>query len=325
MRELFENLNENIKKHDEVIIMTHSRPDLDGMGSALALYKIIESMDRKCYIVSPLKKLYRSLDKAMKLLDDNGINFEFKDEKEIINSKHVKPLLIILDTQKPELVESDKVLDLINDKIVIDHHIGSLDTINDTIYKYSDANKSSIVEVISEYLNYLEVNIEPLIMTVLLAGMVVDTSSFNIKTTARTFEMAAYLARNGADFVILQDILKEPREEMVERYQFISNSEEIVSDILMCRMDDNIHGNVDIALLAKELLKFEDIKASFAIGRLSHRIVGVSARSMGDVNVGEIMEKLGGGGHLTDAAAQIKDKSIDEVAEELKKIIKRVI
>ena len=325
MRELFENLNENIKKHDEVIIMTHSRPDLDGMGSALALYKIIESMDRKCYIVSPLKKLYRSLDKAMKLLDDNGINFEFKDEKEIINSKHVKPLLIILDTQKPELVESDKVLDLINDKIVIDHHIGSLDTINDTIYKYSDANKSSIVEVMAEYLNYLELEISPLIMTVLLSGMVVDTSSFNIKTTARTFEMAAYLAKNGADFVLIQDLLKEPREEMVERYSFISNSEEIAEDVLMCKMNDKIHGNVDIALLAKELLKFEDIKASFAIGRLSHRIVGISARSMGNINVGEIMERLGGGGHLTDAAAQIKDKSVEEVAKELKKIIKDVI
>ncbi len=325
MRELFENLNENIKKHDEVIIMTHSRPDLDGMGSALALYKIIESMDRKCYIVSPLKKLYRSLDKAMKLLDDNDINFEFKDEKEIINSKHVKPLLIILDTQKPELVESDKVLDLINDKIVIDHHIGSLDTINDTIYKYSDANKSSIVEVMAEYLNYLELEISPLIMTVLLSGMVVDTSSFNIKTTARTFEMAAYLAKNGADFVLIQDLLKEPREEMVERYSFISNSEEIAEDVLMCKMDDKIHGNVDIALLAKELLKFEDIKASFAIGRLSHRIVGISARSMGNINVGEIMERLGGGGHLTDAAAQIKDKSVEEVAKELKKIIKDVI
>lgn len=325
MRELFENLNENIKKHDEVIIMTHSRPDLDGMGSALALYKIIESMDRKCYIVSPLKKLYRSLDKAMKLLGDNGINFEFKDEKEIINSKHVKPLLIILDTQKPELVESDKVLDLINDKIVIDHHIGSLDTINDTIYKYSDANKSSIVEVMAEYLNYLELEISPLIMTVLLSGMVVDTSSFNIKTTARTFEMAAYLAKNGADFVLIQDLLKEPREEMVERYSFISNSEEIAEDVLMCKMDDKIHGNVDIALLAKELLKFEDIKASFAIGRLSHRIVGISARSMGNINVGEIMERLGGGGHLTDAAAQIKDKSVEEVAKELKKIIKDVI
>lgn len=325
MRELFESLNENIKKHDEVIIMTHSRPDLDGMGSALALYKIVKSMDRKCYIVSPLKKLYRSLDKAIKLLEDNDISFDFKDEDEIINSKHGKPLLIILDTQKPELVESDKVLDLVSDKIVIDHHIGSLDTINDTIYKYSDANKSSIVEVMAEYLNYLELEIPPLIMTVLLSGMVVDTSSFNIKTTARTFEMAAYLAKKGADFVLIQDLLKEPREEMVERYGFISNSEEVAEDVLMCKMDDKIHGNVDIALLAKELLKFEDIKASFAIGRLSHRIVGVSARSMGNINVGEIMERLGGGGHLTDAAAQIKDKSVEEVAKELKKIIKDVI
>ncbi len=325
MRELFENLNENIKKHDEIIIMTHARPDLDGMGSALALFKIVKSMDKKCYIVSPLKKLYRSLDKAIKLLEDNDINFEFKKEEEILNSKYNKPLLIILDTQKPELVESEKVLDLIDDKIVIDHHIGSLDTIDDTIYKYSDANKSSIAEVMAEYLNYLGLKIEPLVMTVLLSGMVVDTSSFNIKTTARTFEMAAYLAKNGADFVLIQDLLKEPREEMVERYGFISNSEEVVKDVLMCEMDDKIHGNVDIALLAKELLKFEDIKASFAIGRLSHRIVGVSARSMGNVNVGEIMDKIGGGGHLTDAAAQIKDKTIEEVAKELKKIIKEVI
>lgn len=325
MRELFEILNENIKKHDEIIVMTHARPDLDGMGSALAFSKIVTSMKKKCYIVSPQKKLYRSLDKAIKLLYDNNITFDFKNEEEIIKGKHSNPLLVILDTQKPELVESDKVLNLIKDKIVIDHHIGSLDTIDDTIYKYSDANKSSIVEVIAEYLNYLNLKIEPLIMTVLLSGMVVDTSNFNIKTTARTFEMAAYLAKNGADFVIIQDILKEPREEMIERYSFISNSEEIASDVLMCKMDDKIHGNVDIALLAKELLKFEDIKASFAIGKISHSIVGVSARSMGDVNVGEIMEKLGGGGHLTDAAAQIKDKSIDEVADELKKIVKDVI
>lgn len=325
MRELFEILNENIKKHDEIIIMTHARPDLDGMGSALAFSKIVNTMKKKNYIVFPEEKVDRSLDKAFKLLAENAIAFEFKKEEEIMNSKHNNSLLIILDTQKPELVESEKVLDLINDKIVIDHHIGSLDTIDDTIYKYSDANKSSIVEVMAEYLNYLKLDIEPLIMTVLLSGMVVDTSSFNIKTTARTFEMAAYLARNGADFVLIQDLLKEPREEMVKRYSFISNSEEIVPDVLMCKMDDRIHGNVDIALLAKELLKFEDIKASFAIGKISDRIVGVSARSMGNVNVGEIMKKIGGGGHLTDAAAQIKDKSVDEVADNLEKVIKDVI
>ena len=325
MRELFEILNESIKKHDEIIIMTHARPDLDGMGSALAFYKIVFSMKKRCFIVSPKEKLYRSLDKAMKLLSENEINFEFRSADEILKSKFNKPLLVILDTQKPELVESEKVLDFIDDKIVIDHHIGSLDTIDNTIYKYSDANKSSIVEVMAEYLIYLKLSIEPLIMTVLLSGMVVDTSSFNIKTTARTFEMAAYLARGGADFVMIQDLLKEPKEEMVQRYGFISNSEEIVQDILMCKMDDKIHGNVDIALLAKELLKFEDIKASFAIGKLSQRIVGVSARSIGSVNVGEIMEKIGGGGHLTDAAAQIKDKSVEEVADILKQVIKDVI
>lgn len=325
MRELFEKLNENIKKHDEVIIMTHARPDLDGMGSALALFEIVKSMKKRCYIVAPKERVNRSLNKAFKMLTENKIEFDFKSEEDIIKGKIDKILLVVLDTQKSELVESDKVLSMIKDKIVIDHHIGSLDTIDDNIYKFSDANKSSIVEIMTEYLIYLKLKLSPLIMTVLLSGMVVDTSNFNIKTTSRTFEMAAYLAKNGADFVIIQELLKEPRDEMVKRYSFISNSEEVVKNVLMCRMDDQIHGNVDIALLAKELLKFEDIKASFAIGRLSNRIIGISARSMGSVNVGEIMKKIGGGGHLTDAAAQIKDKSLDEVTKELTKAIKEVI
>ena len=102
MRELFETLNENIKKHDEIIIMTHARPDLDGMGSALAFSKIVTSMKKKNYIVFPKEKVDRSLDKAFKLLSENAIEFEFKSEEEIINGKHNKPLLVILDTQKPE-------------------------------------------------------------------------------------------------------------------------------------------------------------------------------------------------------------------------------
>lgn len=325
MRDVFEKINENIKKHDEIIIMTHARPDLDGMGSALVLYKIVKSMNKPCYIVSPKEKIYRSLDKAMNLLYKNDIKFNLKTADEIINSKFSNPLLFVLDTQKPELVESERVLEYIKDKIVIDHHIGTLDTIDDAIYKYDDANKSSIAEVMAEYLKFLDLKIEPLIMTVLFAGMVVDTSSFSIKTTAHTFDMAAFLAKNGADFVLMQELLKEPKEEMTQRYVYINNSEEVLKDVLICKMDDKVHGNVDIALLAKELLKFEDVKASFAVGKLSHKIVGISARSMGEINVGEIMEKFGGGGHLTDAAAQIKDKTVDEVYTMLKNTIKDVI
>lgn len=325
MRDVFEKINENIKKHDEIIIMTHARPDLDGMGSALVLYKIVKSMNKPCYIVSPKEKIYRSLDKAMNLLYKNDIKFNLKTADEIINSKFSNPLLFVLDTQKPELVESERVLEYIKDKIVIDHHIGTLDTIDDAIYKYDDANKSSIAEVMAEYLKFLDLKIELLIMTVLFAGMVVDTSSFSIKTTAHTFDMAAFLAKNGADFVLMQELLKEPKEEMTQRYVYINNSEEVLKDVLICKMDDKVHGNVDIALLAKELLKFEDVKASFAVGKLSHKIVGISARSMGEINVGEIMEKFGGGGHLTDAAAQIKDKTVDEVYTMLKNTIKDVI
>lgn len=325
MRDVFEKINENIKKHDEIIIMTHARPDLDGMGSALVLYKIVKSMNKPCYIVSPKEKIYRSLDKAMNLLYKNDIKFNLKTADEIINSKFSNPLLFVLDTQKPELVESERVLEYIKDKIVIDHHIGTLDTIDDAIYKYDDANKSSIAEVMAEYLKFLDLKIEPLIMTVLFAGMVVDTSSFSIKTTAHTFDMAAFLAKNGADFVLMQELLKEPKEEMTQRYVYINNSEEVLKDVLICKMDDKVHGNVDIALLAKELLKFEDVKASFAVGKLSHKIVGISARSMGEINVGKIMEKFGGGGHLTDAAAQIKDKTVDEVYTMLKNTIKDVI
>ena len=325
MRDVFEKINENIKKHDEIIIMTHARPDLDGMGSALVLYKIVKSMNKPCYIVSPKEKLYRSLDKAMNLLYKNDIKFNLESSDEIINNKFSNPLLFVLDTQKPELVESERVLEYIKDKIVIDHHIGTLDTIDDAIYKYDDANKSSIAEVMAEYLKFLDLKIEPLIMTVLFAGMVVDTSSFSIKTTAHTFDMAAFLAKNGADFVLMQELLKEPKEEMTQRYVYINNSEEVLKDVLICKMDDKVHGNVDIALLAKELLKFEDVKASFAVGKLSHKIVGISARSMGEINVGEIMEKFGGGGHLTDAAAQIKDKTVDEVYTMLKNIIRDVI
>ncbi len=325
MRDVFEKINENIKKHDEIIIMTHARPDLDGMGSALVLYKIVKSMNKPCYIVSPKEKIYRSLDKAMNLLYKNDIKFNLKTADEIINSKFSNPLLFVLDTQKPELVESERVLEYIKDKIVIDHHIGTLDTIDDAIYKYDDANKSSIAEVMAEYLKFLDLKIESLIMTVLFAGMVVDTSSFSIKTTAHTFDMAAFLAKNGADFVLMQELLKEPKEEMTQRYVYINNSEEVLKDVLICKMDDKVHGNVDIALLAKELLKFEDVKASFAVGKLSHKIVGISARSMGEINVGEIMEKFGGGGHLTDAAAQIKDKTVDEVYTMLKNTIKDVI
>ena len=313
MKELFKQLDENINSHDEIVIMTHARSELDGMGSAICLSEIVSFKGKKCCIVKPYEKINRSLKKAFKYLESNNIEIKFKSEEEILNDNGNK-LLIIVDTQKSDFVESEKVLNSICDKIVIDHHIDGIDSICDVIYKYNDINKSSVVEIMGEYLNYLKLAFNPFIMTVMLGGMVTDTSSFSLKVTYKTFEVASFLIKNGASMDSVGFMLKEPREEMTDRYEFIKNSKEVMNNVLLCQMDDKIHSNVDIAMLAKELLKFENVKASFAIGFLSKRVIGVSARSVNDINVGKIMESLGGGGRATDAACQIKDKSISEVA-----------
>ena len=320
MKELFKQLDKYIDNHDDIVIMTHARCDLDGMSSAICLYEIILSKGKNVCIVKPCEKFNRSMKKGFKLLESNNVQVCFKDENEILDGSN--KLLIIVDTQKRELVESTKVLDGISDKIIIDHHISGDDYIDDVLYKYNDMNKSSVVEIMCEYLIYLKFMVQPLVLTLMLGGMVTDTSSFSLKTTYKTFEMAAFLAKNGANFGDVQNLFKEPKEELIKRYEFINNSMAISKNVLMCKMDDKVHSNVDIALLAKELLKFENIEVSFAIGHLSKKIIGVSARSGGNVNVGKVMEKLGGGGHFTDAACQFKDKSIDEVALMVEKAFK---
>jgi c-di-AMP phosphodiesterase-like protein len=317
MHELFEKLTENIKNHDEIIIMTHAKPDLDGMASAMALYKVVLFFNKPCFIVEAKEKVDKSLNKAFQMTDKLDINF--KREEEIVNDK--KQLLVILDTQKEERVESSKLIKEIDDILVVDHHLNSSKKIDKAFYMFCDVDKSSIVEIMVEYIKFLNLEINPLISTMLLAGMEVDTNNFGLKTTSETFEMAAILAKN-ADLFLVEELLKEPRAEMVERYKFISKSENISKHIVVCKMDDEIHSNVEVALLAKELLKFENTHASFAIGYLDKYVVGVSARSMGKVNVEKVMKRLGGGGHLTDAACQIKNITIDEALKKLKTALK---
>jgi len=319
MDSMFKELTNLINKHEKIILMTHAKPDLDGMGSAIALFKIINRLKKHCYIVLPKQNIDNCLKKALSIVKEN-IDVSFISEEEINEDKNT--LLIVLDTQKPELVECLKLLDIIQDKIIIDHHIKSDSYIKDALCYICDSTKSSVVEIIVEYLKFLNYDLDSLLATILLAGIEVDTNSFNFKTTEQTFKVAGFLINHGANLILKQEILKEPKDELIKRYDYIKNSQKVTDNIIVCVMDDNLHDNVEIASLAKELLKIESIQASFAIGKLSNNIIGISARSMGNINVGEIMNLLGGGGHLTDAACQIEDKSIEEVSQTLKKVIK---
>ena len=318
---MFEKLTEIIKSYDKIIIMTHKKPDLDGMGSSIALSKIIESLKKECYVVYPDSSINKSLEKGLDLLKEKSIEINFKKTKEIKKIITEKTLLVVLDTQKPVLVENNELLDLINDVLVIDHHMNSSNHIDNTVFEYINSNKSSIVEIITEYFKYLNKTINPHIATVMLSGLEIDTNSYNVKTSEATFKASAFLLKNGANLIDKQNILKERKEDFIRRQQYVQKSEIINDTVAICIMDDKIHDNVDLAMISDELLRFEKIEVSFTIGKISADTIGVSARSMGNINVGTIMTEIGGGGHVTDAAAQLKEKTMEEIKKQIIKLL----
>lgn len=318
---LFKKLTENIKTHSNVVIMTHKHPDLDGMGSAIALAKIVESFKKDCFVIYPDDKVTVSVDKAVKLLKENNIDINFKTYSEVLDVINENTLLIILDTQKPMLVQNSELLEKVKDIFVIDHHTNSSEHISNTVFEYINSNKSSIVEIITEYLVYLNKTLNPIIITILSAGMEVDTHSFSLKTTENTFKMAGILTRLGADPILRKEMLKESRDDAIKRNDHIKNSYFIRDGYLLCDMGEDVKDNVDLAILADELLRFDSVEVSFAVGKLNNGKVCVSARSMGKVSAAVIMSAIGGGGHVTDAAAQFTDKSNAEVIEMLKNVV----
>ncbi len=319
---LFKKLTENIKSHSNIVIMTHKHPDLDGMGSAIALAKIVESFKKDCFVVFPDEKVNFSLEKAVKLLEENNIHINFKKYREVLEVINENTLLIVLDTQKPMLVQNSELLDKIKDIFVIDHHTNSSEHISNTIFEYINSNKSSIVEIITEYLIYLNKVLNPIIITILSAGMEIDTHSYSLKTTENTFKMAGVLTRLGADAILKKEMLKESKDDAIRRNDYIKNSYFIADGYLLCDMgDENCNDPVDLAILADELLRFDGVGVSFAVGKLNNGNIGVSARSMGKISVAVIMSAIGGGGHVTDAAAQFADKSNAEVIEMIKKVV----
>ncbi len=319
---LFKKLTEDIKSHSNVVLMTHKHPDLDGLGSAIALAKIIESFKKTAYVVFPKERVNMSVDKGLAALKNKGIEINFKKAGEIKKLIDDNTLLIVLDTQKPSLVESSELLDEVKDIFVIDHHTNSSEHISNTVFEYINSNKSSVVEIITEYLRYLNKTLDPVIITLMAAGMEIDTHSFSLKTTENTFQMVGFLTRLGADPILKKEILQESKEDVIRRNNHIKNSYFICEKYLLCDMgEEEINDPVDLAILADELLRFDKVEVSFAVGKLGPNKVGVSARSMGKVSAAVIMEAIGGGGHVTDAAAQFTDKTNAEVIEMIKKVV----
>ncbi len=315
MNNFFKKLDEQIEKHDNVIIIGHKNPDLDCIGSSLGLY---ESIDKEKYIFKTKDKVNDSMKKTFKELEQENINFI---DKTNYKEKIKNTLLIVTDLHRESLLEYEQILEEIKDVIVIDHHIIGKDKIK-TIIEYIDSKASSATEIVANYLKYKGKTINSLIATIMLAGIEIDTNGYNMKTTENTFKTASFLMSMGADNILKQMILKIKKEDYINRTKQIQNSY-MVRNMIICKLNGKNYNPSYLATMSEDLLRFDKVEASFTIGKLSNKKIGISARSLGNIDVEKIMSSLGGGGHLTDAACQLeitKKEAEKKLLQQLKEV-----
>lgn len=301
-------LMEIISGRDEVYIMGHRNSDEDAFGAAVGMYRIVRDMDKSAHIVlndisaslRPLVELYKSMPEY--------------EEDAIVSGMHAldwvgsNAALIVVDVNKPSITECPELIKYCKSIVVLDHHRQGSETIENATLSYVEAYASSACELVSEILQYTGNNthIRPEEADCMYAGMVIDTNNFTSKTGVRTFEAAAYLRRNGADVVRVRKLFREDASVYKARADIVSQAEIYHDWYAISTYEDEDQENPLVigAQAANELLNIQGIKASFVL--TSHNnIINISARSIDEVNVQIIMERMGGGGHMNMAACQL--------------------
>lgn len=318
-------LRDLIRDSDRVFIMGHKMPDMDAIGAAIGVRKMARMNKIDGYVIVNYKELDGSVTKLMdKIKEDEKLYEQFIDLETALGMMTEKSLVIVVDTHKPSLVVDKKILDKAEKVVVIDHHRRGEEFIENTMLVYMEPYASSTAELVTELLEY-QPKTEKLTMlesTALLAGIIVDTKSFTLRTGARTFEAASFLRTNRADTILVQHLLKEDIYTYVERAKLVETVELLNGGIAIAKGNNNeIYGSVLIAQTADILLSMEGVTASFVIAPRADGKIGISARSLGELNVQIAMEELGGGGHLTNAACQLEVDTVEKAVELLKAIL----
>lgn len=307
-----------IQDAKDVIIMGHQNPDIDSLGSSMGIYRLAKTIGKPAYIVND--NFGMNLGKFIDvLLQEEEYKDVILDAKQAVAQISPESLLIIVDTHKKSYVQVPELLSKTENIVVIDHHRKSTDFIENASLTFQEVYASSAAELVTEIVQYVDrkVELKPIEIESLYGGIMVDTKNFTFKTGVRTFEAAAYLRKFGVDIIkvkkwfqadlesynVIADIVKNA--ELIENSIAISTYSEVAKD-----------SNTICAKAADELLTISDITASFVIGNTGDNIC-ISGRSIGDINVQIILEKLGGGGHITLAGAQLENMTIEEAKIEL--------
>ena len=319
-------LKEIVSQSNNIYIMGHKYPDLDAMGAAVGIYDICKSLKKETYIV--LDQVNESIDEFVSRLNKQEYYKDlFINKEEAIKNCTKDTLVVVVDTHRPSYTECEELLGISKKIAVIDHHRRGVEFIQDTVLSFHEIYVSSTCEMVTEVVQYLEddVKINKLTAEGLLAGISLDTKFFAFKTGVRTFEAASYLKKAGADTTEVKKLFRTNVEDFKTKAEIISNTHIIDNRICISyskMKSENI--NVVIAQAADELLTVKNVEASFVLGE-KNGIIFISARSLGKINVHVLMEKLGGGGHMDIAGAQLEGVSIQEAYKKVNYIIEQYL
>lgn len=315
-------LKEIINQSNKILIMGHHYPDMDAMGAAVGVYDICKSFGKKANIV--LNDVTEAVEIFVeRVKEDDYYQDIFISHDKAIDMCDENTLVIVVDTHRPSYTECSKLLDISKRIVLIDHHRRGVEYINDTVLLFHEIYVSSTCEMVTELIQYIDadININKLTAEGLLGGIYLDTKNFEFKTGVRTFEAASFLRNMGADTLSVKKFFNSRAEDFLVKAEIIQRTEIIDNKICISYSNEQIDNiNIVIAKAADELLNIKKIEASFVLG-MKGDVVFVSARSIGDINVHVLMEKIGGGGHLDIAGAQLKDVSLSQAYNMVKEII----
>ncbi len=313
-----------IDQSSKVIIMGHKKPDMDCFGAAIGVSRLAQNRNKEVSIVMnpQSENLVEMYDKAL-----SSGNYKFISGENALNTIDKDTLLIIVDVHRPSLVETSELLSKTDKLVIIDHHRKAEEFIENAMLTYMEAYASSTSELITEILQYTgdKKEIDKFEAEALLAGIIVDTNRFSIKTGVRTFEAASWLRRMGADTYTVRQAFQTELSSFKIRAEIVSNVILYDNGIAISRCNEK--GNyvqVINSQAADEILNIKGVKGCFVLGQNEAGLTVISGRSLGEVNVQRILEKMGGGGNLTKAGAQVP-MSIEDAMEELLNIIENEV
>ncbi|WP_379137697.1 DHH family phosphoesterase [Paenibacillus sp. sgz500958] len=313
-------LRDLMQESDRVLIMGHRTPDIDSIGAAIGLLKAAQMYNVEANIVT--EGTNPSISRMMEeIRKDEELYGTFISTEQALQIMTEHTLLIVVDTHKASMTMEPRLVQYASRIVVVDHHRRGEEFINDAVLVYLEPYASSTCELVTELLQYIheKVRLSPLEATMLLAGITVDTKQFALHTGSRTFEAAGFLRRIGADTILIQRMLKEDLDEYLSKAEIIKHARMVYDHIALVVTAPGMKiPQLLIAQTADTLLGMTNVLASFVISERTDGLIGISARSLGRMNVQVVMEKLGGGGHLSNAAVQLEGTSKEAEARLLK-------